>query len=76
MDLYFLERQGFNVEDDLEGALQKDAGVDPGMLAYLLRDFPVEPLPKMLEPLTVLQLRAFRDNLSERLRSLAVQAVT
>jgi Nucleotidyl transferase AbiEii toxin, Type IV TA system len=75
VDLYFLERQGFRVEDDLKGALQKDAGVDPGILAYLLREFPVEPLPMMLEPLTVLQLRAFRDELSERLRSLAVQAL-
>jgi hypothetical protein len=71
VDLLFLERAGFHVERDLELALRKDGGVDPGVLAWLLRDFRVEPLPSMLEPLTVAELRAFRDELAERLRTLA-----
>lgn len=74
VDLLFLERAGFKPEDDLELALQKDAGIDPAVLAWLLRDFPVEPLPKMLCPLTVDELRAYRDDLRERLRRLAVPA--
>lgn len=72
VDLLFLERAGFRPEDDLELALRKDGGVDPGVLAWLLRDFPVEPLPKMLSPLTVDELRAYRDDLRERFRRLAV----
>jgi hypothetical protein len=72
VDLLFLERAGFRPEDDLELALRKGAGTDPAILAWLLREFPVEPLPKMLAPLTVADLRAYRDELRERFRKLAV----
>ena len=68
VDLYFLDKAGFPPEHDLAIALQKDAGVDPGVLAWLLSQFPAEPLPKMLEPLTAGELKAFRDKLAERLR--------
>lgn len=68
VDLFFLDRAGHPPEKDLELALRKDAGIDPGVLAWLLARFPVEPLPKMLEPLMVEQLRNFRDGLAERLR--------
>jgi predicted nucleotidyltransferase component of viral defense system len=72
VDLLFLERAGFRPEDDLELALKKDAGIDPGVLAWLLRDFPLEPLPKMLLPLSAEELRSYRDELRERFRRLAV----
>ena len=68
VDLYFLERAGFPPDQDLEIALRKDAGIDPGVLAWLLSQFPVDPLPKMLEPLAPEELRQFRDDLAERLR--------
>jgi hypothetical protein len=38
----------------------------------LLKTFPIEPLPLVLEPLTVETLRAYRDTLAERFRVLAV----
>lgn len=72
VDLLFLDRAGFPPERDLGLALQKDAGMDPGVLGWLLRDFPLEPLPEMLEPLEVETLAAFRDDLRARLRALAV----
>ncbi len=72
VDLLFLERRGYLPENDLALALRKDAGIDPGVLAWLLRDFPVEPLPTMLEPLTVAELRDYRDRLAQRFRELAV----
>lgn len=68
VDLYFLDRAGFPPDQDLEIALQEDAGIDPGVLAWLLSQFPVDPLPKMLEPLAPEELRRFRDELAERLR--------
>lgn len=68
VDLYFLDRAGFPPEGDVEIALRKDAGIDPGVLAWLLSQFPTHPLPAMLEPLTSDQLRTFRDALAERLR--------
>lgn len=74
VDVLFLERAGFRPEDDLAIALRKDAGIDPATLAWLLKAFPVEPLPSMLVPLSVDELRAYRDDLSERLRRLAIAA--
>jgi hypothetical protein len=72
VDLLFLDRAGYPPERDLPLALRKDAGIDPGVMAWLLGQFPVEPLPVMLAPLSVQELRAFRDDLRERLRRLAV----
>lgn len=72
VDLYFLDRAGFPPEQDLEAALRKDAGIDPGVLAWLLARFPTHPLPMMLEPLTAEQLEQFRDALAERLRNITL----
>jgi hypothetical protein len=72
VDLFFLDRAGFRVDDDLELALAKDAGIDPGILAWLLTQFPTEPMPQMLEELSVFELRRFRDELAARLRDLAI----
>jgi hypothetical protein len=72
VDVLFLERAGFVPEEDLAFALKKDAGIDPGILAWLLKDFNVEPLPEMLEPLGTGELKAYRDALAERLRRRSV----
>jgi hypothetical protein len=71
VDLLFLDRMGFPPEQDMELALRKDAGIDPAILAWLLARFPLEPLPMMLQSLTVDDLRAYRDQLAERLRQLS-----
>lgn len=73
VDLYFLDQAGFPPERDLEIALRKDAGIDPGVLAWLLAQFPTRPLPAMLEPLTSEELERFRDALAERLRHSAIR---
>lgn len=72
VDLLFLERAGFPPEADLALALRKDAGIDPGVLAWLLATFPVEPLPRMLLPLGAEELRRYRDALRERMRAVAL----
>ena len=72
VDLLFLERKGYRPEEDIHLALRKDAGMDPGIVAWLLGSFPVEPLPVMLHPLSVGELTAYRDDLRERMRRLAV----
>jgi hypothetical protein len=73
VDLFFLDQAGFPPERDLEIASRKDSGIDPGVLAWLLAQFPTRPLPAMLEPLTSDQLEKFRDALAERLRGGAVE---
>lgn len=72
VDLLFLDRAGYAPEADLALALQKDGGMDPGVLAWLLGQFPTRPLPAMLEPLTEEELLRFRDELRERMRRVAV----
>jgi hypothetical protein len=71
VDLLFLDRAGYPPERDLPLALRKDAGLDPGVLAWLLGQFPVDPLPRMLVPLDRSELLAFRDSLADRLRRVA-----
>ena len=73
VDLFFLDQAGFPPERDLEIASRKDSGIDPGVLAWLLAQFPTRPLPAMLEPLTSDQLEKFRDALAERLRGGVVE---
>ncbi len=68
VDLCFLDRAGYPPDQDLELALRKDAGIDPGMLAWLLSKFPIHPLPKMLVPFEPGELRQYRDELAARLR--------
>jgi hypothetical protein len=72
VDLLFLDRAGYPPEEDLNLALRKDAGIDPGILAWLLRDFPIAPLPDMLQPLDGGTLLVFRDDLRERFRRIAL----
>ena len=59
-------------ENHLPLALREDAGVDPGVLAWLLGSFPVEPHPSRLSTLTSDELREFRDSLRERFKRIAV----
>lgn len=72
VDLYFLARAGHPPEQDLSLALAKNAGIDPGVLTWLLARFPLEPLPDMLEELSVSELESFRDSLAHRLRRVAL----
>ncbi len=72
VDLLFLDRAGYPPEADLALALAKDAGIDPGVMAWLLSQFPLEPLPQMLVSLSTNELAAFREALAGRLRRLAV----
>jgi len=73
VDLYFLDQAGFPPEHDLDIALRKDSGIDPGVLAWLLAQFPTHPLPVLLEPLTAEQLESFRTALAEKLRRAALK---
>ncbi len=68
----FLERDGYLPENDLELALQKDAGIDPAILGWLITQIPVRPLPTMLSRLTEDELEQYRNELSERLKRFAL----
>jgi hypothetical protein len=72
VDVYFLERNGYRVEEALGHALAKDGGCTPATLAWLLSEALIDdgaPLPGGLSPAT---LRAYVRDLVKRLRRLAV----
>jgi hypothetical protein len=71
VDLLFLERAGYKPERDLALALRKDAGIDVGVLAWLLNDFPLAPLPMMLVPFSSRELEDYRNELRDRFKALA-----
>ena len=72
VDVLFSERAGFPMETDLAQALRKDSGIDPGVLAWLMAEFPTQPMPQMLEPLSQAELLQFRDQLRERFKRMAM----
>jgi predicted nucleotidyltransferase component of viral defense system len=70
VDLYCLERAGFPVERFLEDAQQKDAGVTPATLAWVLSEVVVpDALPGDVDAVA---LRAFTADLEMRLRRMAL----
>ena len=70
VDLYCLERAGFKVEDFLQDAMQKDGGVTPATIAWILSGLSVPAeLPGGLSPEG---LREFLRDLEARMRRLAV----
>jgi Nucleotidyl transferase AbiEii toxin, Type IV TA system len=71
VDIYEAAKRGFSMLDDLENATKKDGGVDPATLAWLLRDFPLQPLPALLTALEPSELSQFRDALARDLLRLA-----
>lgn len=67
VDLYFLEQAGFRVEDYLEDAATKDAGVSPAVLAWLLASFPIgDDLPGGI---AASELKRFAQDLEHRMRN-------
>ena len=68
VDLYFLSQAGHDPLDWLDRARQKDGGMEPATLAWVLKDVSVD-LGRLLllKPLTSADLSRFRDELIERL---------
>lgn len=68
VDVRALERAGYRVEDALEDASRKDAGLTPGQLAWVLSEIDIGP-DAQPPGVSVLELRAYLDDLMERLSS-------
>ena len=75
VDFERLMRSGINLEQALADAQRKDAGADPGTLAWVLDQIVIGPearLPGRVDPE---RLTAFRDELVKELRALALRDV-
>ena len=65
IDLFFLARAGVDLEHAVKQAEQKDAGVEPATLAWVLGQVRIKEIPStVLEPLTPAELQAFVDHLA------------
>jgi len=72
VDLYFLERDGYRIEDYFAEAQQKDGGLDPAMISMLLNSMKIVELPDyMIEPLTIEELQTFANDLKRRMALMA-----
>lgn len=72
VDVYFLERAGFRVEDALGPALTKDGGCTPAQLAWVLSQIEIPDSATLPAEVTPTELRRFLTELVRRLRRVAV----
>ncbi|MCB9676687.1 MAG: nucleotidyl transferase AbiEii/AbiGii toxin family protein [Alphaproteobacteria bacterium] len=72
VDLLFLARAGHDPLAYLEAARDRDGGMDPATLAWVLESVPTDPSELLLEaPLTQAEVSGFRDGLVRRLQGVA-----
>ena len=68
IDLYFLARAGYPLENYIELAQRKDAGVSQAMLAYLLSEFRLSKVPDfMIAAVSLKDLEEYFESLARRL---------
>lgn len=72
VDVLFLERAGFRVEDALPAALARDGGCTPATLAWLLSEVTVPDGVKLPAGVDAAELRAFVADLVVRVRRAAL----
>jgi len=76
VDLYFLEQEGFVVEECFEDAQLKDGGLDPSMISLILDSLKITELPAyMIKPLTISELRDYVVRLKNRMALLALPSL-
>jgi predicted nucleotidyltransferase component of viral defense system len=72
VDLYFLEKEGLQVETYFEEAQLKDGGLDPAMISLLLDSVTISERPEyMIKPLSIDDLQAFIDSLKRKMALLS-----
>lgn len=71
LDVYCLERAGFQIEDALDAALLKDGGCTAANLAWLLSTFPLPSADFLPSDVTTEALQGWKYDLVERLRKIA-----
>lgn len=72
IDLFFLVKNGFNIKENIEKAKQKDGGIEPAIISYLLSQFNVSKLPDyMIEKVTIKELEDFISDLKKLLAEIS-----
>jgi predicted nucleotidyltransferase component of viral defense system len=64
IDLYFLVKNGFNIKENIEKAKQKDGGVEPAIISYLLSQIKITSPPDyMIKKVSTKELERFISDL-------------
>lgn len=64
VDLYFLDKDGFDIMENVKYAVQKDGGLNPVILSELLKDFDLKRKPdNLLLPLDMAEFRKFVERI-------------
>ena len=72
VDLFFLNKRGFTVRDHLTAAHQKEGGLDPAMISFILARTIIDKVPDyVLEPLDVNEFKEFVRKLQIELAEMA-----
>jgi len=68
IDLYFLARAGYPLENYIEAAQRKDAGVSQATLAYLLSEFRLSKVPDfMIARISPAEVQGYFESLARKL---------
>ena len=68
IDLYFLGRAGYPLENYVDAAQRKDAGVSQATLAYLLSEFRLSKVPDfMIAPISLTEVQEYFQTLARKL---------
>ena len=68
IDLYFLGRAGYPLENYIRAAQRKDAGVSQATLAYFLSEFRLSKVPDfMIAPISPAEVQGYFESLARKL---------
>jgi hypothetical protein len=72
IDLYFLVKNGFDIKENVEKARQKDGGVEPAMISYLLSQFKnAQPPDYMIKTVSAAELEKFISDLTKMMAGIS-----
>lgn len=75
IDLYFLVKNGFDIKANMEKARQKDGGIEPAIISYLLSQFKIPGPPDyMLTQVSTSQLEDFIADLERLMAEISYPA--
>jgi hypothetical protein len=75
VDLYFLQQAGINLSGMIELAANKEGGMEPAILSWVLSQIHFDEIPPyVLKPLTADELNAFLADLTSQLADLSFPA--
>lgn len=71
VDLYFLQREGYRILEHFETAREKEGGLEPAMIAFLLSQVKVEVPEYLLAPIDEADFAAFVRDLQRQFAELS-----